>query len=160
MLWENDWAVLLSLIRTHNYRFSFFPKLKDSRRVFALSVRVWFYSSDGFNIIGRRVPFSTTELPAIVFFHWLQLASLLVQAHPRPPHIENLKSTPCGQFYFNPRSSAPPRCLRPDQGFSCHCYSKDRLNLVITVVSGVVLARMLRPKIIYSPANWTANRRL
>lgn len=32
---------------------------------------------------------------------WFELTSLLVQALSRAPHIENLKSTPCGQFYFN-----------------------------------------------------------
>lgn len=76
---------------------------KGKQRSSTLCVRVWF----GFNIMGRRVPFSTTELHAIVFFHWLQLTSLLVQAHSRPPHIENLKSTPCGQFYFNPEERCP-----------------------------------------------------
>ncbi len=81
------------------------------------AIFLWFYSSDGFNIVGKWVLFSTTELHAIVFFRWFELTSLLEQAHSRAPHIENLKSTPCGQFYFNPRSPASLSCLRPDQGF-------------------------------------------
>lgn len=103
--------------------------------------------------------FATTELHAIVFFQWLEPTSLLEQTHSVAPHIENLKSTPCGQIYFNPRSPASPPCLRPDQGFGCHCYSKGRPDLVITVVSGVALARMLKPEITHSAANRTANRR-
>ena len=143
-----SWLTNSKLNHTRLFLYSFLRKMVNTSQMSGSSLRQWctFY-------VGKWVLSATTELHAIVFFQWFELTSLLEQTHSRAPHIENLKSTPCGQFYFNPGRPASPSCLRPDQGFGCHCYSKCRADLVITVVSGVALASMLKPKIIYIPAN-------
>lgn len=83
---------------------------------------------------------------------------ICARTHSGAPHIENLKSTPCGQFYFNSPEPRLPSRFRPHEGFGCRFHSKGWLDLVITAVSGVVLAHVPSPEIIYSFANWTANR--
>lgn len=107
----------------------------------------FFYRSHAFNVVGKWVLCATTELHAIVFFQKLELTPLPQQTHSGASHRVNLKSTPCGQFYFNSRSPASPPGLWPDQGFGCRCYSKGRPERVITVVSGVALPHMLEPTI-------------
>lgn len=158
LVWGRCFCDSTSLSCKQFYNLRFFSKEKCP--FVDLSIFVWFYSSNRFNTADKRVLFSMTEPHAMVSFYRRKLTSLLVQAHSTAPHIENLKSTPCGQFYFNSGGPAFLLVFNQIKVLGCHCYSKGRLDLVITVVSGVVLAWLQEPKIIYSAASWTANRLL
>lgn len=71
----------------------------------AFAPAVWVYSSHGFNTVSELHAMSSSPIG----WSWLHCSET--------PHIENLKSSPCGGFYFNPGSPASPSSLCPDGGF-------------------------------------------